>query len=64
MADIAARRCPSYAVEILQPGTKPTKTVLTLFSRRFTAEMQEWWYSRRPLSRLESNQLPKSSGSL
>ena len=64
VADIAARRCPSYAVEILQPGTKPTKTVLTLFSRRFTAEMQEWWYSRRPVSRLESNQLPKSSSSL
>ena len=64
VADIAGRRCPSYAVEILQPGTKPTKTVLTLFSRRFTAEMQEWWYSKRPLSRLESNQLPISSSSL
>ncbi len=31
VADIAARRCPSYSVEILQPGNKPTKTVLTLF---------------------------------
>ena len=34
--DIAARRCPSYSVEILQPGNKPTKTVLTLFSLRFS----------------------------
>ena len=60
VADIAARRCPSYSVEILQPGTRPTKTVLTLFSRRFTSEMQEWWYSRHPLSKLDSNLLPKS----
>ena len=61
VADIAARRCPSYSVEILQPGNKPTKTVITLFSRRFTSEMQEWWYSRRPLSKLDSNLSPEKS---
>ena len=27
--DLAARRCPSYAVELLQPGGRPTPTVLT-----------------------------------
>ncbi|WP_320668407.1 hypothetical protein [Prochlorococcus sp. MIT 1307] len=58
VADIASRRCPSYAVEILQPGTKPTKTVLTLFSRRLTAEVQEWWYSKLPRSKEASNYLP------
>ena len=58
VADIAARRCPSYSVEILQPGTRPTKTVLTLFSRRFTSEMQEWWYSRQPRSKEDSNVAP------
>ena len=56
--DIAARRCPSYAVELLQPGSKPIETVLTLFSRRFTPQMQEWWYSRHPRSRNESNICP------
>ena len=60
VADIAARRCPSYAVEILQPGSKPTKTVLTLFSRRFSSDMQEWWYSRHPRSKEASNCLPGS----
>ena len=58
VADMAARRCPSYSVEILQPGTKPTKTVLTLFSRRFSSDMQEWWYSKHPKSKKASNHLP------
>ena len=56
--DIAARRCPSYSVELLQPGSKPIKTVLTLFSGRFSSNMQEWWYSRHPRSRVESNIYP------
>ena len=53
--DIAARRCPSYSVELLQPGYKPTVTVMTLFPNRFTPLMQEWWYSRRPLSKIDLN---------
>ena len=56
--DIAARKCPSYSVELLQPGSKPIRTVLTLFSTRFSPEMQEWWYSKHPRSRKESNILP------
>ncbi len=59
--DIAARRCPSYSVELLQPGYKPTETVLTLFSERFTPLFQEWWYSRNPSSRDLSNVLPTSA---
>ena len=58
VADMASRRCPSYSVELLQPGSRPTITVLTLFPQRFTAEMQEWWYSRRPRSMDESNLAP------
>ena len=46
--DLAARRCPSYAVELLQPGLRPTPTVLTLFAERLSPELQGWWYSRRP----------------
>ena len=53
--DIAAQRCPSYSVEILQPGFKPTKTILTLFSKKFDKALQEWWYSKHPISRKDSN---------
>ncbi len=56
--DIAAQKCPSYSVEILQPGFKPTRTVLTLFQDRFQSDLQEWWYSRHPRSRDESNVSP------
>ena len=56
--DIAAQRCPSYCVEILLPGSKPMTTVLTLFSSRFNSVMQEWWYSKHPRSRLETNLHP------
>ena len=58
VADLGSRRCPSYSVELLQPGSRPTITVLTLFPMRFSADMQEWWYSRRPRSFDPSNLLP------
>ena len=48
--DLAARRCPSYAVELLQPGSRPTLTVITLFPQRLSPELQEWWYSKQPVS--------------
>ena len=57
--DLAARRCPSYAVELLQPGSRPTATVLTLFSMRFSRELQEWWYSRHPRSMEPANLAPR-----
>ena len=60
VADVAARRCPSYVVELLQPGSKPTVTVLTLFSQRLTPGLQEWWYSRGQLSKDPANLLPAS----
>ena len=50
VADLASRRCPSYAVELLQPGSRPTITVLTLFPLRLSAPLQEWWYSKQPAS--------------
>ena len=58
--DLAARRSPSYAVELLQPGSRPTSTVLTLFSQQFAREFQEWWYSRHPRSMEEDNCMPPS----
>ena len=61
VADLASRRCPSYAVELLQPGTRPTRTVLTLFSQRLSPELQEWWYSKQPASFEPSNVMPPLS---
>jgi len=56
--DLASRRCPSYSVELLQPGSRPTATLLTLFSMRLTPELQEWWYSRQPKSMAAVNDSP------
>ena len=56
--DIAARRCPSYSVEIFQPGSRAIPTVLTFFPNKFNSVMQEWWYSRHPRSREASNIFP------
>ena len=58
VADLASRRCPSYSVELLYPGSRPIETVLTLFARRFTPSMQEWWYSRHPRSKDIKNLSP------
>jgi hypothetical protein len=58
VADLAARRCPSYAVELLQPGARPTRTVITLFPQRLGPALQEWWYSRQPGSMDAANGLP------
>ena len=60
VADLAARRCPSYAVELLQPGSRPTVTVLTLFSLRLSAPLQEWWYSKQAASCDPANVAPAS----
>ncbi len=56
--DLAARRCPSYAVELLQPGSRLTHTVLTLFPQRLSPALQEWWYSKLPTSLDPGNQSP------
>ncbi len=56
--DLASRRCPSYAVELLQPGARPTRTVITLFPVRLGAQLQEWWYSKLPASLDQANSQP------
>jgi hypothetical protein len=35
-------------VELLQPGARSTRTVITLFPVRLAPELQEWWYSKLP----------------
>jgi hypothetical protein len=61
VADLAARRCPSYAVELLQPGARPTRTVITLFPQRLAPALQEWWYSKLPASMEPDNGQPPSA---
>ena len=58
VADLASRRCPTYAVELLQPGARPTRTVITLFTERLGSELQEWWYSKLPSSLDQVNREP------
>jgi hypothetical protein len=58
VADLAARRCPSYVVELLQPGARPTRTVITLFPQRLGPALQEWWYSKQPTSLDPANSAP------
>ena len=60
VADLASRRCPSYAVELLQPGARPTRTVITLFPVRLGSDLQEWWYSKQPTSMDLANTQPPS----
>ena len=59
--DIAAQKCPSYSVEIIQPGVKSTKTILTSYSERLDSNLEEWWYSKRPRSRDSSNIAPQAA---
>jgi hypothetical protein len=45
-------------VELLQPGARPTHTVITLFPQRLAPALQEWWYSKLPVSMEPANRLP------
>ena len=58
VADMASRKCPSYSVQILEPGSKPVETVITLFSKKFSSEIQELWYSKKPGSKEPGNIFP------
>ena len=58
VADMASRKCPSYSVEILEPGSKPVATVITLFADKFSSDIQEWWYSKKPGSKDPGNIFP------
>ena len=46
-ADIAARRCPSYAVHACDPTGHTWQEVITLYHHRLTPEERRWWYSPR-----------------
>jgi hypothetical protein len=45
-------------VELLQPGSRVTRTVITLFPQRLSPALQEWWYSKLPDSLDPGNHQP------
>jgi len=47
VADIGAKRSPSYAVEILNQEYGSEPVILTLYWEKLPAEVREWWYSKR-----------------
>jgi hypothetical protein len=44
--DMAAKRCPSYAVELLTVDCKPAPTVITLYPYPLSKPVRDWWYSK------------------
>ncbi len=46
VADIAAKRCPSYAVEILNQEYSHHSFVLTMYWVRLPTGIREWWYTK------------------
>jgi len=45
--DMAARKFPSYNVEILGQGYRGEPFVITLYTARLSSEEQNWWYTKR-----------------
>lgn len=47
VADMSARRYPSYSVELIgyQPSTSEP-FILTLYTQRLSTEVLNWWYTR------------------
>ncbi len=46
IADTAARRYPSYCVELIGYGQTAKTFVITLYTVKLSSEDQAWWYSR------------------
>ncbi|WP_261789863.1 hypothetical protein [Synechococcus elongatus] len=46
VVDLATRRSPSYAVEILEPGHQSQPVVITFYSVKLSPEQQAWWHAR------------------
>ncbi|MEL6221490.1 MAG: hypothetical protein AAFR31_02480 [Cyanobacteria bacterium J06627_8] len=46
IADIAAKRCPSYSVFILNQEYSQEPFVLTMYWVRFPPTIRDWWYAK------------------
>ena len=45
--DMAARKFPSYSVEIIGQNYRGATFVTTLYTARLPAQVQNWWYTKR-----------------
>jgi hypothetical protein len=46
VADMAAKRYPSYSVELVGYGSAAEPTLLTLYTDRLPPQTLDWWYTR------------------
>jgi len=46
----------------LEPGSKPVETVITLFSKKYSYDIQEWGYSKKTGSNEPDNTFPYEIG--
>jgi hypothetical protein len=55
--DMAAKRYPSYSVELMDYNQSSEPIILTLYTRRLVEAEQAWWYMRRlpPCPRTEED---------
>ena len=44
--DMAAKRYPTYSVELVGYGNTSEPTLLTLYTDRLSSQAQDWWYTR------------------
>jgi hypothetical protein len=44
---MAAKRYPSYSVELVGYGETHEPIILTLYTARLASEAQDWWYARK-----------------
>lgn len=51
VADLAASRCPSYAVEAVDQWGGRWVQVLTLYSQRLSTEEKAWWTTKKPAAK-------------
>jgi hypothetical protein len=45
--DMAAKRYPSYSVELIGYGETHEPIILTLYTDRLSSQDQDWWYTRK-----------------
>ena len=50
VADLAAARCPSYAVVGLDANGLRWEEVITLYGEMLVADLRRWWITRKPVS--------------
>ena len=49
--DMAASRCPSYAVDAVDQWGNSWQQVLTVYYQRLTSEEKHWWITKKPVSK-------------